>query len=243
MKALILALAGLLLQATPGAPDAVPFESAGTIIFASFAAVRPSSADKNRAFETESGRLNKFLRIPPTLEKELQVGLYCWIRGTEKDGIVEPSEAIVFPGEGVLRIFNSPQPEKIAVRFISLGGGCDHMPAIKGGVTCKPVFAASLAVVNDREEAATIEIERVFWSAKKDEIGIATGRVRPKLQTENGMEAVPPSIPARQTWRIALGWPLKSEDCPDVRPTVTVVLKIGGERVFVRAHGEFSISR
>jgi hypothetical protein len=231
-------LTGLLLQASSTPAEGVPFESAGTLIFASAVGdVRPAGADKERAFETESRRVKKWLRIPAALDKDLQVGAYGWIKGVEKDGVVDAAEAIVFPGNSILQAGKSPQPEWIVVRFASLTGSCDHMPF----VTCKPSFDGTLLVDNNRREAVTVEVERIFWSSKLDELGTSTDRLNLRLKTATGLEPLPAKIDAGAKWKILLDLPMKSGDCAAVRKNVTLVLKINGERVIVRKAGEFVI--
>jgi hypothetical protein len=222
--------------------EATPFESAGTIVFSSAVGdVRPATADKDRALETETRRLKKWLRIPATLDKDLQVGVYCWLWGTEKNGVVEVTDAIVLPGNSILGPLNAAPLEKVAFRFPGMEGGCNHMPAIpRSG--CKPQFSGTITVDNQRSESINVVVERVFWSDKRDELGTSTDKIEAGVKTESGPAPLPAKIEPGTRTSIVLNWPMKPEDCRKVKTTITVVLKLTGERFILRNFGKYTFS-
>jgi hypothetical protein len=243
MTQVVAILTAVLLQAPPKPPDGVPFEGTGTPIFAtSVDGVRPLAADKERAFEGESPRIKRWLRIPAALDKDLQVGVYCWLKGIEKDGILEPTEAIVLPAESFLGLFKAPKPEKFIVRFGELNGGCNHMPVIRAGVTCRPSFSGSIELQNNRAEAVTVAVEHLFWTNKLDELGKTTDRIQVRLKPEAGLEPLPAKIEAGAKRTLVLDFPMKPGECLAVRSNLTLFLKINGERVFIRGVGKFTVS-
>jgi hypothetical protein len=240
MKPALALFAGLLFQAAPTMEPRTPFDGGGVVISTLFTGHRLATANPERAFRSESGT-RKWLEIPEGLNKALQIETFGWIKGIEKNGILWVSEAVGFPAESLLRVSWTARTADCVVSTDGVGGVSNHMPPRVTGFG-RLWFWGGLKVRNSGVAPVKVELQRIFHSEILSLLGSLATKITAKISKEGALLPLPCDVEPGMEQRIALVCPKSTDDLHgNSKLSVTMILSVAGERLFVRCWGEFRL--
>src|SRR4029077_13441006 len=135
------------------------------------------------------------------------------------------------------------QTADFVVTSDGVGGGCNHMPP-NGSGGSRPKFWDGLKGKNHGAAPVKVEVQRIFWSENLSLLGSVTDKITARIDKDGPLVPLPCGVEPGKEQRIALVYPIMGDDPHGSgKLNITVILSVGGERLFVPCMGEFRIHK